>query len=438
MTDQPIDPRTGRPVGEPDPASVERFPGQGPPDEPTSPPERERAFADQDADSAAPEPERPEGLPTPTYQDWVLPELPSNSERSDQTGTGPRGLDSNTLGYPTSPVLRVRYYGGAGERLEPSTDQAHDDDSWEAWEGESHPEPEDSAARWRWPVILFGLTILSTIWVGVSGWSPISVLEACLNEQSWMPLRQAILANWQSGFLYSLFLLGILMAHELGHYLVARWYRVPATPPIFLPFPINSIGTLGAVIAMRGHEADRKQIFDIGIAGPLAGLVVAFPIALLGTWQLDLALPAGGGIGFEIPLALRWMIRWFHPEYADQVVWLSQLNPAFTAAWVALLVTGLNMMPVSQLDGGHVTYGLFVQRAHWISCALLIFAIAYMVYQQIMIMALMVVLLLLMGPTHPPTRDDSVTLGWPRFGLGLVSLLIPILCFPPNVFKFNF
>jgi membrane-associated protease RseP (regulator of RpoE activity) len=195
---------------------------------------------------------------------------------------------------------------------------------------------------------------------------------------------------------------------------------------------------LGAVIAMRGHEADRRQIFDIGLAGPLAGLVLAFPIAVWGTWHLDLSLPRGGGLGFEIPLAMRWMIGLFHPEYTGQVVWLSQLNPAFTAAWVALLVTGLNMMPVSQLDGGHVTYGLFGRRAHWISYGLLIFAIAYMVYQQVLIMALMVVLLLLMGPTHPPTRDDHVRLGWPRFLLGLTSLLIPVLCFPPNVFKFNF
>lgn len=303
----------------------------------------------------------------------------------------------------------------------------------ERYDSQEYPRP-----RWRWPVILFGLTVVSTIWVGICGWSPLSVLEQCLAEGSFMPLRQAVLANWLSGLLYSLFLLGILMAHELGHYLVARWYRVPATPPLFLPFPINSIGTLGAVIAMQGHEADRRQIFDIGIAGPLAGLVLAFPVALLGTWQLDLAAPRGGGLGFEIPLAMRWMIVWFHPEYGGQVVWLSQLNPAFTAAWVALLVTGLNMMPVSQLDGGHVTYGLFVRWAHGISYLVLIAAIAYMVYQQILIMALMVALLLLMGPTHPPTSDDSVPLGWPRIGLGLASLLIPVLCFPPNVFRFNF
>jgi len=189
---------------------------------------------------------------------------------------------------------------------------------------------------------------------------------------------------------------------------------------------------------MRGHEADRKQIFDIGIAGPLAGLVIAIPVAVLGVYNLDLSLPVGGGLGFEVPLMMKWMITFFHPDYGGQPIWISQLNPSFTAAWVAFLVTGLNMMPVSQLDGGHVTYGLFGKKAHWISSIVLMTAIGYMVYRQTMIMVLMVVLLLIMGPNHPPTRDDSVRLGWPRTLLGFASLIIPVLFFPANVFKFNF
>lgn len=296
----------------------------------------------------------------------------------------------------------------------------------------------EEPTSWRWPILLFVLTVVSTIWVGISDWSPLTLIQLCSNEGSLMPLRRAVITNGWQGLSYSLYLLAILMAHELGHFLMARWYRVPATPPIFLPFPINPIGTLGAVIAMSGHEADRKQIFDIGIAGPLAGLVFAIPIAVLGVFQLDLSLPQGGGLGLEVPLAMKWMIASIHPDYAGQAIWITQLNPSFTAAWVAFLVTGLNMMPVSQLDGGHVTYGLFSTKAHWISSGMLMFAIGYMVYQQTMILALMVVLLLIMGPHHPPTRDDSVRLGWPRFCLGLGSLIIPILCFPASVFRFNF
>jgi len=400
-------------------------------------------------------PPEPTVRPAAVGEPWVLPAFdapPANSDaetslrnRSDagRAGAGRSDEGSGWEGFAPAPAdeavwlsLGAGATAAGGGRAAASASLA-----WDRYAVESD-EPRDgeesTRPQWRWPLVLFGLTVASTIWVGICGWSPLSVLEQCLAEGTLMPLRQAVLANWLAGLLYSVFLLGILLAHELGHYLVARWYRVPATPPLFLPFPINSIGTLGAVIAMQGHEADRRQIFDIGIAGPLAGLVLAFPVALLGTWQLDLAAPRGGGLGFEIPLAMRWMILWFHPEYHGQVVWLSQLNPAFTAAWVALLVTGLNMMPVSQLDGGHVTYGLFVRRAHVISYAVLILAIAYMVYQQILIMALMVALLLLMGPTHPPTSDDAVPLGWPRIGLGLASLLIPVLCFPPNVFRFNF
>lgn len=303
---------------------------------------------------------------------------------------------------------------------------------------EKFEQAEEQTPRSNWPLTLFVMTVMSTIWVGITDWSPTAMINLCSETGSLMPLRQAVLDNWAQGLWYSFYLLLILMAHELGHFLVAKWYRVPATAPIFLPFPINSIGTMGAVIAMRGHEADRKQIFDIGIAGPLAGLVFAIPIAILGAYQLDRGLPAGGGIGLEVPLGIRWMIQLWDPEYSDQVVWLSQLNPAFMAAWVAFLVTGLNMMPVSQLDGGHVTYGMFGRAAHLVSAGVLMFGIAYMVYQQTLILALMIVLIILMGPNHPPTRDDSVKIGWPRFLLGLASLLIPILCFPPGVFRLSF
>lgn len=304
------------------------------------------------------------------------------------------------------------------------------DQGREVFESE-YPQPRRS----HWPMTLFVLTILSTVWVAVADWSPSVLISECFQTVSLMPLRRAILEHWMQGLLYSFYLLLILVAHELGHYLVAKWYRVPATAPIFLPFPINFIGTMGAVIAMRGHEADRKQIFDIGIAGPLAGLVLAVPVALLGAWQLDRSLPASGGIGLEVPLGIRWLIQIWDADYAGEVIWLSQLNPAFMAAWVAFLVTGMNMMPVSQLDGGHVTYGLFGRFAHWIGSGVLMFGIGYMVYQQTVILMLMIILIILMGPHHPPTRDDSVRIGWPRYLLGLASLAIPILCFPPGVFR---
>jgi membrane-associated protease RseP (regulator of RpoE activity) len=225
--------------------------------------------------------------------------------------------------------------------------------------------------------------------------------------------------------------------HELGHFIATIYYRVPASYPFFLPFPVNPIGTLGAVIGMQGAYADRKQIFDIGIAGPLAGLVAAVPIAYFGVSQLDLTSQPLGGIGFRLPLLLDWFASISEvPGYEyGQPVWMNQLNPLFVAGWVGMLITGLNMMPIGQLDGGHVTYTLFGRAAHYIAQATIVFAIAFMVYHQNYMLGIMVVLLLLMGTNHPPTRDDSVKIGAFRWCLGLTSLIIPVLCFPPLIFK---
>ncbi len=287
------------------------------------------------------------------------------------------------------------------------------------------------------PAVLFVLTCLSTFWVGISLWSPISPLTNALTVGNVMNLRILMLANWDTGLIYMISVILILLLHELGHFFATIYYRVPASYPFFLPFPINPIGTLGAVIAMQGNAADRKQIFDIGIAGPLAGLVAAVPIAYLGVSQLDLTSAPLGGIGFRLPLLMDWFAAATNvPGYQPgEPVWMNQLNPLFVAGWVGMLITGLNMMPVGQLDGGHVTYTLFGRAAHKIAQATIVLAIAFMVYHQNYMLGIMVVLVLLMGTNHPCTRDDSVPLGWFRWTLGLVSLVIPILCFPPLIFK---
>jgi hypothetical protein len=298
------------------------------------------------------------------------------------------------------------------------------------------------------PVILFLLTCLSTFWVGVTRWEPsgplmnlVSVLfsEESIVSQYMMDLRLLVVENWETGFIYMFAVLLILFAHEMGHFVATIIYKVPASYPFFLPFPLNPIGTLGAVIGMEGYIADRKQIFDIGIAGPLAGLVFAVPIAWLGVSQLDLTVQPQGWVGFRLPLVMQWFaessqVAGYSPGKA---VWLNQLNPLFVAGWVGMLITGINMFPIGQLDGGHVTYSLFGKAAHVIARATLALAIAYMVYHQSLIFVLMIFLLLLMGPDHPPTRDDRVKIGPVRWILGATSLAIPILCFPPLVFKIN-
>lgn len=289
---------------------------------------------------------------------------------------------------------------------------------------------------WTVPIVLFGLTCMSTFWVGVTNWQPTIPMEKAAMAESMMPIRQVILANWQQGLIYMGCVLAILLLHELGHFVATLLYRIPATAPIFLPFPLNPIGTLGAVIGMQGKEADRRQIFDIGIAGPLAGLVVAVPLAIIGIQQLDLSVSGSGYIAFECPLAFRWLISLFDIRGYEpgQGIWLSQLNPYFAAAWVGFLITGLNMIPVGQMDGGHVTYALFKSRAHLIAQLCMIGAIAMMTYFESYVLVIMVILMLLVGIKHPPTRDDNVKLGWFRYALGIVSLSIPVLCFPPTIF----
>jgi hypothetical protein len=288
------------------------------------------------------------------------------------------------------------------------------------------------------PLVLFLLTLLSTFWVGVSEWSPLEPFAVAWSQWSLMGVRKLILAHWDIGLMYMGAVILILFLHEMGHFVGTLIYRVPASFPFFLPFPVNPIGTLGAVIGMQGTAADRKQIFDIGIAGPLAGLVAAVPIAWWGVSQLDLTSSPMGGMGFRLPLLMEWFAVWAEvPGYQwGDAVWMNQLNPLFVAGWVGMLITGLNMMPVGQLDGGHVTYTLFGKFAHRIAQATIVFAIAFMVYHQNFMLVIMVVLLLMMGTDHPPTRDDSVPLGPFRWGLGLVSLAIPLLCFPPLVFDF--
>lgn len=289
----------------------------------------------------------------------------------------------------------------------------------------------------KWPVILFLLTCVSTFWVGVTDWLPVQSLIVAAENGNLLNLRQAIITHWPQGLMYMGAVLLILLLHELGHFVATIFYRIPASMPIFLPFPFNPIGTLGAVIAMHGNLADRKQIFDIGIAGPIAGLVAAIPLTFYGISQLDLSIQPHGGLGFRMPLLMQWIgtnmgVAGFEPT---EPIWINQLNPTFTAAWVGLLITGLNMMPVGQLDGGHITYTLFGEKAHTIAQGVIVFAIAFMVYHQNFMLIIMVALLLVIGTNHPPTRDDRVPLGPVRWTLGIASLAIPILCFPPLIFE---
>ncbi len=276
------------------------------------------------------------------------------------------------------------------------------------------------------PLVLFVATCASTFCAGASDWAPFLFLG------SFRQAGEVIARGWPQGLLYMAAVLGILVTHEMGHFLFTLRHRIPASLPFFIPVPFLPFGTMGAVIGMSGSEADRRQLFDLGIAGPLAGLVVAIPVAWIGIQQMPAPPLEGVGLSMHAPLIFKLISGYLHPDYpADFVLYPSTMNPLLMAGWVGMLITGLNMLPISQLDGGHVAFALLGRRAHLLARALLIGAILFVLVSEQYGWVLMIVLVTLMGTDHPPTADDSVPLGWPRRLLGWASLAIPVLCFPP-------
>jgi Zn-dependent protease len=246
--------------------------------------------------------------------------------------------------------------------------------------------------------------------------------------------RYVILGRWHDGLVYMGAVMAILLAHEMGHFLYTLRYRVPASYPIFIPMPVSPIGTMGAVIAMDSSVANRKAMFDIGIAGPLAGLAVALPIAWFGIIRavpFPMNIPPGNGVfEFHAPLLFKLLFAYLHPEL--QPGQSLTLTPLLMAGWTGMLITGLNMLPISQLDGGHVAYALFGKRAHTLARLVVLAAIAYIVVSGVYGWAVMLGVVLFIGIDHPPTHDDSVPISFSRRLLGLASLVIPILCLAPN------
>jgi Zn-dependent protease len=276
------------------------------------------------------------------------------------------------------------------------------------------------------PLVLFLVTCASTFAAGLSNWEP----EILLSERiSWKQLWEMPGAR-DRGLIYMSAVIGILLFHEMGHFVMTVRHRIPASLPYFIPLPIHPFGTMGAVIGMEGMKANRRQLFDIGLAGPLAGLVVAIPVTYYGILH---AVAAPPGVAshryFHDPLLVKLLVHWFRPDVPAGSDFM--MNAWLMAGWIGLLITGLNMMPISQLDGGHVIYALFRRRAHIFARLFLIGAILFVVLADAYIWSLMLILVILIGTDHPPTSDDSVELGPVRWTLGVLSLTIPILCFPP-------
>jgi membrane-associated protease RseP (regulator of RpoE activity) len=243
-------------------------------------------------------------------------------------------------------------------------------------------------------------------------------------------------AGFWAGLSFSVPLLLILGTHEMGHYLTCKRYGLAATLPYFLPAPIPTlIGTFGALIRIKEPIRDRRALIDVGAAGPLAGFAMAIPFLLYGVTRstpLPAASPAGS-ILFHYPLAVRLAQTLMHTApYTSAGV---QEHPTFMAAWFGLLVTALNLLPIGQLDGGHVLRAAVGRRQPAISYAVLGGAVLT-AFRGPTWAFFAVFAALFVGVPHPPVENESEPLGAGRVLVALACLAVFVLCFTPVPIQF--
>ena len=280
----------------------------------------------------------------------------------------------------------------------------------------------------RWlHLVLFVLTCVSTTLVGANHYA------GYLSDFLRNPVTPSISLTLH-GLWYSATILLILGAHELGHYLACRYYQVDASLPFFIPMPLVLTGTLGAFIRIREPIPTKRMLFDIGIAGPLAGFVFAVPALFIGIAMSPVVRVPPNLVGFDLgePLLFRaatWL-TWGPVPTGYSV----NLHPMAFAAWFGLLATALNLFPIGQLDGGHISYAVLGRRsttvtlgAIGVAIGLTFFSMSWLVWTF-----LLVAMTLAMGPRHPRTLDEHIPLDRRRVWLAVLAAVILVLCFTPS------
>jgi membrane-associated protease RseP (regulator of RpoE activity) len=234
-----------------------------------------------------------------------------------------------------------------------------------------------------------------------------------------------------AGLSFSIPLLFILLCHEMGHYLACRYYRLNATLPYFLPLPVG-LGTLGAFIKIKGLIRRKAELFDVGVAGPIAGFVALLPFLFYGvahsTLEVPRPIPEGMvGITFGTNGALWLALEAFRDPLPDGMA--LRLHPTAIAAWVGLLATALNLLPLGQLDGGHILYATLGRWQRRVAVPLWagLFAAGFLWP----VWWVWCVFVLVMGLVHPPVLDEREPLDGRRKVLALVALVILLLSFTP-------
>lgn len=282
---------------------------------------------------------------------------------------------------------------------------------------------------------LFALTVFTTLAVGAQ-----LALDYAQNAapytRDFSPYGDLLRAPrlLLAGMPFSFTLLGILLAHELGHFFACRYYGIAASYPYFIPAP-TLIGTMGAFIRIRSPIVNRKALFDVGLAGPVVGFIFALPALAIAVHYSKVVPGASSGamISFGNPLLVDLFARWFRPGVAPADL---LLDPVGRAAWVGLFCTSMNLLPMGQLDGGHLLYTLASNKHKTVSIAvamtLLVLAKFYWVGW-----AVWAVLPLLLGFRHPALLDRWEPLDRKRRLWAVVALGIFILCFMPKPFTIH-
>jgi membrane-associated protease RseP (regulator of RpoE activity) len=245
---------------------------------------------------------------------------------------------------------------------------------------------------------------------------------------------------WQlaaGGLYFSVPFLGFLTAHEFGHYGMARWHGLRPSLPYYLPAPIPLTGSLGAVIFFRGHFPTRRVLFDFAAGGPIAGFVVAVVASAVGlAWSPVVVAKPGQGIPLGDPLVFHWI--------SDAVLgpirqgYDVSLHPTAFAGWLGLLFTMMNLVPIGQLDGGHIAYAVVRRHSRWVTAAALA-AVTWAViglgaYTWTLWLVLLLIMMRLIGWEHPPALDDELPLDAARLLAAALVVGIMVLCFMPVPF----
>lgn len=289
---------------------------------------------------------------------------------------------------------------------------------------------EERAPRERWwlHALLLALTLATTTLGGIA----IAGYKVDYHLMTFRALR--------AGMMFSLPLAAILLAHESGHYVTARRYKLNVSPPFFIPFPaaVNLLGTLGAFIRIRSPVFDRRTLFDIGVAGPLAGLVVALPVLFVG-----LAL-SNVTVVHAAPMAHQFLVFTDVPFFVGDslIVLLARallgihgtvhLHPVAVAGWVGILVTTLNLLPLAQFDGGHITYAMSGRGQRIVAIYVLLALLALgVVWYGWWVWAVLAFIVGRGRLAHPEVLSPTRTLDRRRMALGWLALAIFIATFAP-------